>query len=69
MKVWKRPWVDNQQKKMSRRQLRRAKPSKWVDDYISKPTIECRKDNHDECPIPEKCPCYCHRVSKEMDVV
>ena len=54
MMIWHRP----------HRQLRKAKKSKWVDDSLSKPTKECRIAKHTECPIPERCPCYCHRQAE-----
>ena len=61
LRIWHRRWVDKGQKKRSRRQLRNKKKSKWVSDTVSKPTKPCRTDLHDACPIPDKCPCYCHK--------
>lgn len=63
IRIWHRSWVDRQQKRRSRRQLRNKKKSKWVDGSPSKPCKPCRLRDHDNCEMPDRCPCYCHKIA------
>lgn len=53
----------------SARRLRKKKKSKYFEkEELSQPTKECRKGNHDKCPNPHLCPCWCH-YTKDQRVI